>query len=454
VRHKLNGNELMKTILYSVPSGYIARNLLRTGVIQRLLACDVRIVILTPAWNDPEFLQEFSFDDRIVIDRLHKYDITYNPNLFQRAFISACLRSWQAKWTHTHRRLIGLNSVFHGVFGERPYREIFRKYRPSLAVTATPGNFAKSDLPVLWEARASGVKTLCLVHSWDNIAGFVLKGYLLARPSVLGTWNELQKREAAEIHFYNPDCVKVVGPPQFDLYRDPDIFEPRETFLRKLGFDPNKKVITLVEAAANSTENTYILDILLDALQRDQFVVPVHLLCRPHPRRHPELSREIFNKYLNNPLVTFDFPDSYTETLQWNPTRAGMIHLANTLRHTDVVVNVASTVTIEACILNVPVVILGFSLTQPDRFKEKVVDGSWKTHYRYILERNGAYIAKDPADLIRSINQYLMEPSLHREERRSVARDLCYGCDGKSTERIASLILSLSDDKVPQSPRT
>jgi len=441
----------MNTVLYSVPSGYIARNLLRTGVIERLLARDVRIVILTPAWNDPEFLQELSFDNRIVIDRLHKYNLPENPDLFHRAFTSACYRTWKARWAQAHQYLIGLNAGLHTVLGDRPYRHIFRKYRPSLVVTATTGNVAKSDLPVLWEARASRVKTLCLVHSWDNITG-LFKGMMLARPDWLGTWNELQKREAVEVHFYDPDRVRVVGPPQFDLYRNPDIFAPRDSFLRKIGFDPNKKVVTLAEATMHSAENTYILDILLDAIREEKFVAPVQLFCRMHPRRPPELSRKNYEKYLNNPLITFDFPDPHTRSLGWNPTRASMIYLANTLRHTDVLVNVASTVTIEASILDVPVVNLGFSLTQPDRFRERILDGAWRHHYRYILERNGTYIAKDPGDLIKGINHYLMDPSLHREERRSVARDLCYGCDGKSAERIASLILSLLEQKRSQTP--
>jgi hypothetical protein len=335
------------------------------------------------------------------------------------------------------------------VFRKRPYREIFRTYRPSLVVTATTGNVAKSDLPVLWEARASGVKTLCLVHSWDNITGY--KGMMHARPNFLGTWNELQKREAVELHFYNPNCVKVVGPPQFDLYREAGIFEPREAFLRKLGLDANKKVITLAEATMASAENTYILDILLDALQRRQFVVPVQLLCRLHPRWHPGVARENYHRYLNNPLVTFDFPNSHTESLGWNPTRPSMIYLANTMRHSDVLVNVASTVTIEACILDVPVVNLGFSLTQPKRFQERIVQGAWRRHYGYILERNGTYIAKDPDDLIKGINMYLVNPSLHGEGRRSIARDLCYGCDGRAAERIAHLILNLLADKTYQS---
>jgi hypothetical protein len=405
-------------------------------------------VILTPAWDDAEFLQEFSFDDRIIIDRLHRYNIPDSPSLFQRAFTSACHRTWQARWAQTHQRLIGLNAGFHTLFGKRPYQEVFRKYRPSLVVTATTGNVAKSDLPVLWEARASGVRTLCLVHSWDNIAG-LFKGMMLARPNFLGTWNELQKGEAVEVHFYHPDCVKVVGPPQFDLYRESDIFEPREAFLKKLGLNPDKKVVTLAEATMLSTENTYILDILLEGLRSKKFVVPVQLLCRLNPRRDPEIARRNYCKYLDTPLMTFDFPGPYTELLEWDPKRADMIHLANTVRHSDVLVNVASTVTIEACILDVPVVNLGFSLTQPERFQERIVDRAWRDYYRYILERNATYIAKDPDDLIKGINQYLKDPPLHQDGRRSVARDLCYGCDGKSAERIASLILRLLEDFKP-----
>ena len=47
----------IKTILYSVSTGYFARNLLRTGVVEKLLENpDIRIVIVSPGYEEEEFV--------------------------------------------------------------------------------------------------------------------------------------------------------------------------------------------------------------------------------------------------------------------------------------------------------------------------------------------------------------------------------------------------------------
>jgi hypothetical protein len=59
------------TVLVSVPHGAAAGNLLRTGIVRRLLDADssVRVVLLSPLVNDPEFAREAAHP-RVALEEL------------------------------------------------------------------------------------------------------------------------------------------------------------------------------------------------------------------------------------------------------------------------------------------------------------------------------------------------------------------------------------------------
>ena len=61
----------MKTLFLSITHGFQARDLLRTDVLQTLLAAGVRVVILTPNHRDPViFVREFNRPG-VVLEPLH-----------------------------------------------------------------------------------------------------------------------------------------------------------------------------------------------------------------------------------------------------------------------------------------------------------------------------------------------------------------------------------------------
>ena len=118
-----------------------------------------------------------------------------------------------------------------------------------------------------------------------------------------------------------------------------------------------------------------------------------------------------------------------------------MVHLANTIKHSDIIVNIASTVTIEAAILDKPVVNLAFSLSEPEKFRENIINKSWKYHFSYVIERRCSYFAKSPEELMGYVNEYVLHPEIHQEGRKRLAEDLCYKLDGKASQRVTELIL-------------
>lgn len=429
----------MKTVLFSVPLGYFARNLLRTGVLERLLASDqIRVVLVSPAHRDPAFVSEFAVDPRVSFEP--QPAVRTDLNLWERAFWKLAVETWRRPaLARIHMGLLRQYDRWYSKFYRGAYRPLLERVRPDLVITATPGNIAQTESPLIHEAQALGIRTLCLVFSWDNLAG--MKGVLPSRPDHLGVWNELQAQEAIQSHHYHPEQITVLGPPHFDLYQDPRTFDSREDFCRRLGLDPSKKIVTLIIASMSASENTYILDFMLKAKADGRLPADAQLVCRLHPRVRPEKNRAAYAAYFNRPDIVIDLPENYLSSIKWNPTRPEMRALANLLKHTDVMVNIASTVTIEAAICDRPVVNLGFSHSMPEQFRKVIIESSWQYHYRYVRDRKCTVFAMNEEETISAIRMYLVDPSVHRTERRRLAEDLCYRLDGRATERTATLIL-------------
>lgn len=432
----------MKSILYSVSTGYIARNLLRAGVIENLLEdLDIIIVIVTPGYDDENFVKEFSFSNRIFIEKMYEVDRAYD--FMDRAIWKSWLLSHKYKYFQKLYHLfmnIQIQKRYYHKY-HRLYAQIFDKYKPDLVVGGTLGVYSRRDIPVYAEARKRGIRTLSLIHSWDNIAK--RKGPIWFRPDILGVWNEFQKQDAMHVHFYRDQEIKLVGPLHFDIYWREDTFMSREEFFKKMGLDPNKKLVTMIATCPGLVKNSYIVDILLDALRKNRFVVPVQLVCRPTPSIDPSRNDREFGRFYNDPDIIMDLQVQHSSSLGWNPDKIQLYHFANLVKHSDVQVSIISTATIEAAILDRPAVNVTFNTEEPELFKRLVIDSVLENHFKAIIDYGATYLAKDPEDLIYGINQYLLNPGLHRKERERAKNALVYGADGRACERITQTILKL-----------
>lgn len=432
----------MKTILYSVSTGYIARNLLRTGVIDNLLKSeDIKIVIVTPAYNDNAFRNEFKDYKRIYFEQMLDVDRSYDflDKAIWKAWLLACkIPLFKCAYMvllkiQTRKRYYNRYRSF--------YDKVFDKYNPCLVIGASVGVYTRGDLPVFAVAQKRGIKTLLLIHSWDNIAK--RKGPFWGMPDVVGVWNKNQKDDTLKIRFYKEKNVKMVGPPHFDIYWKNDTFISREEFFGKLGLDPNKRLVTMIATCPGLVKNSYLVDILIDALKNNKFAVPVQLICRPTPSMTPEWNDEEFSKFYDNPNVVVDRQIQHRDNVGWNPDKEQLYHFANLVKHTDVQVSIVSTATVEAAILDCPAITVAFSTIQPDLFNEHITNSVFKNHFKVVLDAGTTYVAYGPGELITYINKYLLDPDIHRIERARLKNTLVYMADGKAAERITDLILSL-----------
>jgi hypothetical protein len=351
-------NRIMRTIVISISLGRYCRIFTLSAVADLLLRePNVRLLILSPAAHLEEFRSRIGLHENVVFENLPDY--LPPSRLSQRIIRNRLVASGR------HKRLFLSLMRLYGLVQEiqepRRFDEVFRRYKPSLVITASPGFNSLRDIPLIREANRTGIPTLCVLYGWDNLT---MNGFMPVRPANLAVWNALMKQEAVEIHHYDAGVVRVVGPPQFDLYQDRDIFLPRDKFFGQLGLDPGKKVILFATATLKWSDNTFILDIIERAIQRGALAKPCQVICRLHPLGKGK-DRKVYELFRGSRHVKFDSTSRFIEPLGWTPDLEDVVHIANLVYHSDVVVNIASTMAIEAAYVPSRVTFIEVIATSP-----------------------------------------------------------------------------------------
>jgi hypothetical protein len=452
-------------VLISIPHGGAAGNVLRTGLIGRLIDSPPSpdIVIVSPLANDPAFVREFE-QDRVKFEDLP----AHRPSglearllaLVQAAYIdsgvseSVKIRRAEAvakksiRWIRAKSLLAGAlapsmvrresrYAVSDRLVSHKTAERLFDRHRPSLLVASNPG-LIFSEVPLLRTARRRAVRAMAVDPSWDNFTNKLMPVRHVDR---LIVWNELMKQQAVALHGYTPDEVRIAGTPQWDLYFRDGTILPRDTFFRQIGADPSRKLVTLTTTPRELyPHHDRVLRVLIRAMHSGDWPEPAQILVRLHPRD----DRHAYTEFEGVPGVTIEKPFRPTVTagdgLAIDITKENQRHLANTMRHSDVVVNVASTLAIEAAIFDTPVVNVSFDGESPSDWVRSSRRYYRFTHYVNITRHDAVRVAEDPAALVAHVGRYLADPSLDRDGRRKVVLEQCHFLDGRAAERVAGFV--------------
>ena len=443
-----------------------AGNILRGGLVDRLLDAnrDVEVVIVSPLVRDPAFVQEFK-QPRVTFEDLPPHQPAGLEGRLM-AFIQAGyldsgvsesvkIRREEARakksirWIRTKRLLAGMCApsilrkptrydIIDRTISHPWAEQLFDRYHPVMLVGSSPG-LIFSEVPLLRTAVRRRVRTIVVDPSWDN---FTNKLIPVRRPDALVVWNEIMKQQAVELHGYTPDQVRVSGPPHWDRYFKPGTPITRDEFFTRVGADPSRKLITVTTTPAPLYSHfDRVIRALLRAGEEGRWVAPAQVLVRLHPR--DELDR--YAEFRGVPNVIIEKPFRATvksgDGLGVDITADNQQHLADTLRHSDVIVTVASTIAIEASIFDTPIVDVSFDGETPSEFAKSARRYYKFTHYANITRQGAAPIADTPEALVEHVGRYLADPALDREGRRRVVLDQCQFTDGRSSDRIAKFVV-------------
>ena len=431
------------------------------GLLDRLRDFDpaLRVVLFSPMARDAAFAKEFARPGVLLLDQPAHVPSGLEARLvsmIQAAFLSrgrtesVRIRMMEAR-ANGIIRWLGIKAVLGRLVSRAaaPYalsdrlvshpqmEQLFDEHQPTLVVCANPG-LVFSEVPLMRTARRRGVACMVIDASWDNFTNKLLP---VRQADRLVVWNEIMKDQAVRLHGYRPEAISVAGAPQFDVHFRAQARCTRAEFFQRIGADPSRKLIVLTTTPRSLyRHHDYVLRELSAAIEGGP-LAGAQVLVRLHPRDEVEAYRE----FEGVPHVIIEKPFRPTVTgsdgLAIDVMPEHQRHLGDTLCHADAVVNVASTITIEACIFDTPVVNICFDGPGGEPFVRSATRYYRFTHYVNITNRQAVRVATSAAEMVDAVARYLAAHSLDADGRRQVVLDQCRFTDGGSAERVIAHVL-------------
>jgi len=378
-----------KKIFVLIQSGYSAKNFILSGFLEN---ADFDFTI----WYDQDYISAYNiqasklklpnYEYNGKIDFIKKLKNTTELYFFKKLFknnnylaylnISLDKPNIKIKFLNKLTRFLAI--FFANKKGiqilDKPFYYFIRKtaYYKSCKIILQS---AKPDVVFCTHQRASnavapmlaasdlGIKTACFIHSWDNIP----KGVLLVKANCYLVWSDYMKQEMLlHYSFLIPSSIKITGTPQFVNYFEPRFRLNRDEFCKLIGVNPNKKYLLFTgnDKTTSPNDPTYLSHLCEAVIKLNNSLDNYEVLFRPNPIDINESFNSILKKYSN--IVTIVKPDWIGENLKWNvggPNEKDIILLINTILHSEVVINMGSTMAVDAAFLNKPTCYIKYDVT-------------------------------------------------------------------------------------------
>ncbi|NOT60257.1 MAG: hypothetical protein HOP19_08530 [Acidobacteria bacterium] len=318
-------------------------------------------------------------------------------------------------------------------------RDWLQAERAALVVIMNP--FLDPYQQVAAAARSLGLPIVAFITSWDNIS---TKSRMVFDYDAYLVWSDAMK---AELHQFYPRSVKrpvfVTGSPIYDAFCQPRFEQSRESFCQMYGLNPKRPILLYSLGSPRFIREDYGLRPFLTAQAQTPELQNAQVIIRLHPGHGEAKVTELENIRRDFPHAVIQSPQKHWQRVPFQ-SEEGIREWISSVRHADVLINLSSTMAVDAAYFDHPVVNINFDPEPggPNQTMIKEINQSWN-HFRPICESGGLWLASDMNEVIQATVAYLRDPSLHRAGRRKMVQHVCGPVDGQAGRRMAEACLSL-----------
>ncbi len=287
--------------------------------------------------------------------------------------------------------------------------------------------------PLVHAARASGIPTATFLFSWDNLTS---QGRVIPAYDHYLVWNEDIKEQLLQIYpSVKPEQVHVTGTPQFDFHFRPEYEWTRAEFCERVGADPDRPIVLYSTGMANHMPGEQVIvERIADMLRR--MSNSPQLLVRVYPKDRTGRFDEL--KAHRKDIL---FPEIPWEVEWHTPKEEDLYLLTNTIRHSAVGINVASTISLELCMFNKPVINVGYNPAGIDISPIDYAKYYFYDHYKPIVDSGAIVVARSEQELEQALRDAFTRPDAQAQYRRQlISRMFGETLDGRSAHRVAQAL--------------
>ncbi len=464
---------------------FSTRYFLSSGILASLKKSGTPVVVISPNAENSAFRQMFE-DEFVKVERYRyeehkKYSSSKLHNFFVRVrsltlpdehdittirtltearellkmqrltFVRKCWLDIQLGLSRLLRKSLMLRQLFvlaeRRLFTSASHKDLFEKYQPALLVIGDIGTIQLSNF-LISEAQKHDVPVISVVLSWDNLTSKGMGGIL---PENAIAWNENMKNELIRYHNVRPENIYVGGIAHFDDYFRKPKWQNEKSFQEEYGLSPDRKILFYgTNTPGLFRHNKKLIRLLLSAIKSNKLCEPCQVLVRLHPA--------FFTKYKNQQnkalqeilqlqaeyagLLAISTPVTIDQEYGAVQSKEDQMKLAAILSYSDVLINIFSTLMLEACIFDLPVINVGFYQFANMNCENHMLQ-NW-THIKRIIDYGAVRIAYNEKELYEQINMYLADGSTDRAARMKVRENEAGPNKGRAGEAVAAQVLSLA----------
>ncbi len=322
--------------------------------------------------------------------------------------------------------------------GTEHYVDLFRKMRPSLVFNGSHVH-SQVAIQVIHAAQALGIPTATFLFSWDNLTS---QGRLIPLYDHYLVWNEAIKADLLRIYpSIRAEQVRVVGTPQFDFHFRPEFHCSREEYCARVGADPRRPIVVYSTGMANHMPGEHVVvERIADLLKEFTEFGPPQLLVRLY-------AKDLTNRFdeLRNRRRDILFPEVAWEKSWLTPKYEDLSAYTNLLRHCALGINIASTVSLELCMMDKPVLNVGYDPPGMNIHPVSFARYYQFDHYAPVVASGGVEVAYSEDQLRAQISNALRNPGERAAQRRALLDKMFGGTlDGHSSNRVSQALLQLA----------
>lgn len=297
------------------------------------------------------------------------------------------------------------------------------------AICAVPGMAA---------ARNLGIPTAAFIYSWDNLP----KGRITVPADYYLVWSDFMKQEVLEYYpQFEPEQVLVVGTPQFEHYANRSLLRGREDFLGTLGLRPDRPVVCFSgdDVKTSPYDPEYLGD-LARALRETPAAKRPQVLFRPCPTDHTGRFDRVLKEFgeivESKPLWASQGDGDWATVM---PAKEDIGLLCNIVFHSDVVVNVGSTMAMDFAVYNKPGIYIAYN--PANRAGGWDIETIYRLpHFKSTHELQPVYWARSAGELGQCVQRALSCPEEKSEARGAWLNHHVCGPLGEASRRCADAL--------------
>ena len=302
---------------------------------------------------------------------------------------------------------------------------------------------ATEEQPYIFAARKLHIPIVTSILGFDNLTSRWARPrfdhYLL--------WSEAMKSDLLRVlPEVSPAQISVTGTPQFDFHCRNDLVWSRAKTLKRIGLaDTDRYFVYGASAEFLTPDEPELVAQIADRMERHPLLKTFDLVVRLHPLDDWKRWENTTGRH--GRIIISPAWDNAPDKDGWAFTTVeDQSRLVNTLRHSEGCINIASTISLDAAILDKPVVCIDFR-SEPDCPREILYEEYDTEHYLPLVRSGGIRVAHNWPELLSLLARAIESPEEDREKRRQMIERECGKVDGQAAKRVAAAIVALLDSR-------